>query len=237
MIPVIDCWTRVPPPPGGADDDELLSASGRSAVIIGDRGARERAERMGVGVITHIAVRSPGGFAPAIVRRRLESFDTSRLSPRSIWAAGCLRSAVVGEDPPTNPVSLAPRSGLRPFVLPIASNPGSVDACLLVAAQALVEAAGNRCLLGLPSGACQVDRARRQLAAADRLLAIEALGHPAPMYVGTADLVIDLGVNPGGSIDALIREAGVPRVTASGSTTPLALASFIHRGLLGETDR
>lgn len=232
MIALTDCWTRCPIPAGGGDDDELLAATGfTAALIVGDRDAAARARAMGVNVIAHLAAESPGGLRPMLLRRRLNRWPTHEIRPLSIWSAGLVDQPLSEPPMPISPLDHTPASDLRPFVLPVSSVPKSIDACELVMAQALVEGAGMRTLLGLPPGQSQVGRARRRLAAADRTLGIEALAGPSVCYIESADLVLDVGINPGGSIDALVRSLGVPRVDATNARTPLALATCIRTGL------
>ncbi len=230
MIGVVDCWTDTPPPPGAADDDELLAAAAcDAAVVIGDRGAPKRAADMGVRVVSHVAV-SPG--PRFLIRRRLRKLIGDPVCvPLSIWSAGVLERDLwsSASDPEIQPA--APRSPMRPFVLPIASEPGRIDACTLVMASALIEAGGGRCLIGLPTGLAQLGRARRRLAAADRILPIEALPLPAPRYIASADLVLDLGITPGGTIDSAVASSGTPSIDALEAATPLSVASRIVEAL------
>ncbi len=229
MIPVVDSWGSVPPPPGAADDDELFAASGAdAAVVIGDGRGLERALGMGVRVLTHIGVRPQ---LMSLTRRQVRSKlpQRSDLVPMSIWTAGLLSASIGhGLDPKTAPGR--PVSTTRPFVLPIASDPRAIDAFRLVAAAALLTAADRRCLIGLPFGATEMPRARRWLCASDRIVSVEALPRPAPAYITRADIIVDFGVTPGGSIDAACRSAAAIRIDAADAATPMSIATAIVQG-------
>lgn len=233
MIHVVDSWGDHPPPPGAADDDDLFAATGvDAAIVVGDRSGRARAEAMGVPVVDHIGTRpGPAGLVRRRIRHRLPSGVEIR--PLSIWAAGMIGRPLSA---PTSPARtrLRPRSDLRPFVLPVASNPREMDAFRLVLAAALIEAAGGRCLIGLPTGAGAMPRARRLLASSDRLIPVEALACPAPAYIDSADLLLDVGVTPGGPIDDACRSAGAPLVDARRAFTPMSIAIAVRAGLRAE---
>lgn len=76
-----------------------------------------------------------------------------------------------------------------------------------------------------------MSRARRLLSNADRLLPVVALPAPSPVYIMRADLVLDTGVTPGGTVDELCKTVGTRRVDARTTITATSLAVAIRQGL------
>ncbi|MEL7482769.1 MAG: hypothetical protein AAFN41_00305 [Planctomycetota bacterium] len=230
MIAVIDSWGERRPPPGAADDDDLLLATGAdAAVMIGDATGLKRARAMGINVIEHIGVTpGPRAMLRRRVLRRLPA-DSSWF-PMSIWAAGITNRSLRVPDSPDTPHAVVDRVQ-APFVLPVASDPRDIDAFQLVLAAGLLEAAGSSCVIGLPSGASNMSRARRLLSNADRLIPVIALPAPAPRYIVRADLLLDLRVTLGGPIDELCQTNGVCRVDARTAIAATSLAVAIRQGL------
>ena len=236
MIAVVDSWARTPPPPGAADDDDLFLATGAdAAIVIGDRLGLLRAQAMGINVISHRAIREPLG---TMARLRLRRGFPRRpdLCPMSIWTAGVVNAPIKLPAAP-NPRLAQAAASRRPFIVPIASSPRDIDAFALTHAAALLDAAGFDCVMGLPTCSSHLARARRLLCNADRAIAGEALPGPATADPHSADMLLDVGVRPGGPIDRYCDELGGNRIDARGSQTPMSFAIAIKQALPVEVPR
>ncbi|MEL6497827.1 MAG: hypothetical protein AAF937_13185 [Planctomycetota bacterium] len=230
MIAVIDAWGTLTPPAGAADDDDLFAATGVSgAIVVGDRFGAERARAMGMNVVQHIGVTTRLSLATRMqVRRKLPR--SAPITPLSIWTAGVLGSPL-GQLPEPRPLTDDRREDTTPLVVPVASNPADIDAFALTLSAGLLDAAGAACVIGLPSGAAHLRRARRLLSCSDRLIAVRRLGRPSPAYIASADVLLDLGVRRGGPIDRVIGTTDAHRIDGRTCATPLSLAIEIKRGL------